>query len=543
MQPSPSSSALPDPASDQGPDPDRVTPAQAGAGADTPAIKAAAKAEPPKDEASALDANTEAKTEGPKAVPKLVSVATPVVAAPTAAKPADAAPAATPAVAAPAVAKPAVIAPVAAKLADAAPTPEAVPPAPAKPADAGSAVKPAVTAAKPAVLAPAAVKPAAAKPPLIASIRPVAPMAQLRPRHHMIVLSFVIVVFLPILVAATYLWAKATDQYASTVGFSVRREEASAALDVLGSLTGLSKSSSSDTDILYEFLRSQKLVDDLDAELNLRSNWSKPQSDPVFAFNPAGSAEDLLDYWRRMVRTSYDGSTGLIEVRVLAFTPDDATTIAQAVLDESSRMINQLSAVAREDAVRYAREELTVVQERLRAAREAITAFRVKNQIVDPTTDFQTQAGLIGILENRLADAQIEVELLSDSAATDPRLIQANRRIEVIEARIASERSKVGTNGAGGDQKDYAELAADYERLAVDREFAERAYVAALATYDSAVAESQRKNRYLAAHIMPTKAETSRYPERFSLLGLLALFLFLAWAIGTLVVYSLKDRR
>jgi capsular polysaccharide transport system permease protein len=267
--------------------------------------------------------------------------------------------------------------------------------------------------------------------------------------------------------------------------------------------------------------------------------WSRPQGDPIFAFDPSGSSEDLLDYWKGMVRTSYDSATGLIEVRVLAFTPDEATIIAQALLDESSRMINDLSANAREDAVRYGREELTVTQDRLRAAREAITAFRVKNQIVDPATDFQTQAGLLGILESRLVEAQIEMDLLGEASVADPRLAQVRHRIEVIEARIAAERGKVGTNG----QKDYASLAADYERLAVDREFAEQAYVAALASYDTAKAESQRKNRYLAAHIMPTKAEASRYPERLSILGVLALFLLLTWAIGTLIVYSLKDRR
>ena len=56
---------------------------------------------------------------------------------------------------------------------------------------------------------------------------------------------------------------------------------------------------------------------------------------------------------------------------------------------------------AREDAVRYTREDLTTAEDRLRAAREAVTAFRVKNQIVDPTTDFQTQAGLITGLKAR----------------------------------------------------------------------------------------------------------------------------------------------
>ena len=374
------------------------------------------------------------------------------------------------------------------------------------------------------------------------AIRPVVALARIRARHRVLLGSLALIVLLPILVAAAYLWGKAEDQYASTVGFSVRREEGGAALDMLGGLTGLSQAGSSDSDILYEYLRSQKLVADLDAKLNLRAIWSKPESDPVFAFDPSGSIEDLLDYWQRMVRTSYDSSTGLIEVQVLAFDPDNATLIAQRLLDESARMINDLSAVAREDAVRYAREDLTTTESRLRDAREAVTAFRVKNQIVDPSTDFQAQAGLVGRLENELAQAQIEIDLLSDSPAGDPRLLQAKRHLEVIEARIAAERSKVGKDSSASG-RDYAALASEYERLAVDREFAERAYIAALATYDGAKAESQRKSRYLAAHVMPTKAEVSRFPERLWILALLALGLVLLWSIAALVAYSLKDRR
>ena len=374
----------------------------------------------------------------------------------------------------------------------------------------------------------------------LAAAGPMAGVAQLRPRHRLLFLSFLVVVILPLLVSAAYLWGVAKDQYASTVGFSVRREDASAATDILGGLTSLTKSSSSDTDILYEYLRSQKLVADMDARVDLRGIWSKPWGDPVFVLDPDGSIEDLLDYWQSMVRTSYDSSTGLIEVRVLAFDPQDATRIAQELLDQSAKMINELSAAAREDAVRYSREELALAEDRLRSAREAVTAFRVKNQIVDPTTDFQTQAGLVTLLENQLAEAQIEMDLLADAAENDPRLVQAKRRAEVIMARIAAERAKVGADGGA---KDLAALAADYERLLVDREFAEQSYVAALSAYDSASAESQRTSRYLAAHVLPTTAEVSRYPERFSILGLMALFLGLLWSIGTLIVYSVKDRR
>lgn len=382
------------------------------------------------------------------------------------------------------------------------------------------------------------------------TVRPTVAHAKVRPRHRALMFSFMLLVLLPIIVSAWYLWARAADQYASTVGFSVRREEVSSTMDLLGGLMGLSASSSSDTDILYEFLQSQKLVSDMQANVGLRQMWSRPENDPVFSFNPEGSIEDLVSYWQRMVRISYDGNSGLIEVRVLAFDPDDATKIAQALFDESSNMINELSAIAREDAIRYAREELESAQIRLKDAREKIRGFRIKYQLVDPSTNIQSLAGLLGSLQNQLAEAQIELNLLTDSVPTaDPRRLQAQRRITVIETLIAAERGKVGLGTSASVQNsdvqddEYAAILSEYESLTMDLEFSERAYLTALASYDAAQAEAPRKTRYLAAHIMPTSAEMSRFPERLTYFGLITLFLTLTWAISALVVYSLKDRK
>ena len=50
------------------------------------------------------------------------------------------------------------------------------------------------------------------------------------------------------------------------------------------------------------------------------------------------------------MRISYDQSTGLIELRVLAFDPVMAQQVAQAIVSESQDMINALSKQAREDA-------------------------------------------------------------------------------------------------------------------------------------------------------------------------------------------------
>lgn len=368
---------------------------------------------------------------------------------------------------------------------------------------------------------------------------------RLRLRHYGIFASFVLCVLAPVVIAVTYLFAVAKDQYTSSIGFAVRSEEISSALALLGGLSSLSGTSSSDTDILYQFIQSQELVEKLDSRLDLHTIYSKPGFDPVFAFDPDGSIEDLTAYWQRMVRIFYDNGTGLIELRVHAFTADDAQAVAQAIFDESSIMINRLSATARADATRYAREELERSTERLRMARIALTQFRSRTQIIDPSADIQGQMGLLSNLQQQQAGAMIELALLRETASPeDPRIAQGERRIAVIEAMIAEERRKLGVGATGTeDGSDLSTLVGEFERLTVDREFAERAYVAALTAFENAQAEAQRKSRYLAAYSGPTLAQEPLYPRRIILTLLVFSISLMLWAIGLLVYYSVRDRR
>jgi len=378
------------------------------------------------------------------------------------------------------------------------------------------------------------------------SFGPPAGPAKVKGRHMFLLSSFVFVVLAPAFFTAFYLWMRAADQYASDVGFSVRTEEKGSAIELLGGITELSGSSSSDTDILFSFLSSQELVRKVDAQVDLKAIWSRvdPAQDPFFAFDPSGTIEDLQDHWDRMISIVYDSGTGLIDLEVLAFDPIDAQNIAQAILDECDSMINALSSIAREDSIRYTEEELGRAVERLKNARRTLTEFRNRTQIVDPSIDTQNQMGLLVTLQQQLAESLIEYDLLEDTArANDPRVTQAERRIEVINARIASERRKLGLGENGGSGEAFANLVGEYEGLIVDREFAEQAYTAALAAHDAALAEVRKQSRYLAAHVKPTLAEKSEHPKRIKIMALLILFSFFAWAILCLVFYSLRDRR
>jgi len=324
-----------------------------------------------------------------------------------------------------------------------------------------------------------------------------APESGLQLRHYLVMLSFVGMVIAPLLGAGFYLYTLAADQYTSKVGFSVRKEEAGAAVDALIGNIGFSGSSSSDTDILYEYIQSQKLVRTVDEALDLHAIYGKPRFDWYYRLDEDAAIEDLVDYWLSMVRIFYDPGTGLIELEIRAFDP----------------------------------------------ARQALTKFRNETQIVDPTADIQGRMGLVNSLQEQLAEALIDLDLLSENTSqSDPRVTQASRKIEVIEKRITEERAKLGVTGDGGAGA-FADLVGKFEILQVDLEFAQKSYLSALAAYDSAAADAGRKSIYLAAYTEPTLAETAIHPRRAIILAVLGVLLLGSWATLVLIYYSLKDRR
>tara|TARA_R100000322_G_scaffold94439_8_gene59102 strand:+ start:7554 stop:8744 length:1191 start_codon:yes stop_codon:yes gene_type:complete len=380
-------------------------------------------------------------------------------------------------------------------------------------------------------------------------VRPMAGPARRRKRHVGLLASILVIVGLPLAVIAWYAFARAVDQYASDLGFTVRQEEQGQTQALLGNLAQLAGPSASggalDGDILNEFIQSQGLVREVDARLDLWAHYSAPyETDPVFALKPGGTIEDLVAYWQRVVTIDYDQATGLIGVEVRAFAPEYAQAVAQAVLEESQTLVNNLNAAARQDLQDAAERDVAQALVRLKDAREALVGFRTRTQIVDPETDLETRMGVQNSLQQQLAQALVEYDLLAQSAGeTAPSVIQAERRIAVIRDRLAQEREAFASDQSYAGVEGYPSLIAQYESLTVDREYAEETYRAALAQLDAAKAGASRQTRYLAAYVLPTQPEAPAYPQRTQIVLMALLFLSLGWALVALVYYSIRDRR
>jgi capsular polysaccharide transport system permease protein len=369
--------------------------------------------------------------------------------------------------------------------------------------------------------------------------RPVVP--RMKRRYLAIIASFAILVIVPVAVVTVYMYTVAKDQYHSVAAFSIRSEEANAAVSgLLGALTQVSSGSANDPDILFEYIRSQDIVAELKREIDLSALFRKAPGDPVFNLTDDATIEDLYEKWMSMVNVTHESSNGILEVDARAFTPEDAQIIVAAIVRKSSNLVNELSRIANEDNIRFATDELRATENALYEVRRKLTAFRRTNQIVDPVADAQGQLGILTALQTELARALIEQDTLSSFAQPDdPRIASNDVRIAAISKRIDAERANLQGNATGTQLDIFSE----YEDLLVQQEFAKASYTQALASLATANADARRQARYVAVHIEPTLAEQSLYPQREVIVALTALFAMLAWAVLALGYYNVRDNR
>ncbi len=242
---------------------------------------------------------------------------------------------------------------------------------------------------------------------------------------------------------------------------------------------------------------------------------------------------------------SLDPIASILTIEARAFAPAEAQAIAAAILAASADLVNRLADTARKDAVRYASVELGGAEERLRAIRVKLRAFRDIEQEVDPSQNAYIAIALVAELEEELSQTRVQLDLLRGALdETAPRIVLLSRQVNSLEVRIAAERTRLGSGTVSGDggQRPLSQIVGEFEELIVDREFAEQSYTLALATYQQAQAEARRRPRYLAPHIEPTLSNEPEYPDRPPLVASLFLLALAGWSILVLAGYNIRDR-
>ncbi|HEV2300802.1 MAG TPA: hypothetical protein VGR91_04460 [Stellaceae bacterium] len=290
--------------------------------------------------------------------------------------------------------------------------------------------------------------------------------------------------------------------------------------------------------ILYQYIQSPALLKKLDAELHLRDYYSGSKVDYLSRMNKNASFEKFLFYYNWYVSASYSLG-GYLTVDVEAFDPKFTLELSQAIVKASDRMINDLTARARQNEVKYAQDELTRQEERLRKARLALTSFQNAHTDINPPASANQFTGIVGKLQSDLSAARTQLsDTLSYMSPNSPQVATIKFKIAALEKQLKEQRQQLANNGGGIP---YSKILEEYSRLQVNEEFAKNAYQAAQQGLEVARADAARQQSYLvdfAPPYLPDKASLT-VPILYTLTVFAAsLVLF---GIGSLIAAAFRD--
>lgn len=362
--------------------------------------------------------------------------------------------------------------------------------------------------------------------------------------------SLLLAVVLPTVVAGSYLYGFATDQYVSEFRFSVRQQHAfrgdSASLaSALGGGNPL-MAVIGDSQIVVGYLESQQILSDIASKVDIKAVYARDDVDWLARMSADASAERQLRYWKTVVDPFFDMTSGIVTVKVRAFSPNDAKKVADAALLLSERLVNEISERSHRDAVAYSEQQAAISEARLKAAGVAIASYRNANAVLFP----QIQATATSAVEGRINDALVEARANLSSLQTQgialgsPQVRTLQARVAALDGELTRFQSQMtyDPSAAGGNRvAPLASVISGYSTLETEEKISEKVLERSLAALQSARDEANQQQVYLAAFVRPAAAQESIYPIRWRVIAEAALGGFAAWCLGMLLFHGIRD--
>jgi capsular polysaccharide transport system permease protein len=332
---------------------------------------------------------------------------------------------------------------------------------------------------------------------------------------------FLLTVVAPTALAILYFGLFASDVYVSESQFVVRSPDKPAAsgLGVLLKSAGFSNAGD-EIFAAHEYVRSRDALKELnrnDAVVHAYGNSGVSIFD---RFNPLGldgSFEDLYDYYRGKVRVDYATTSSITTLTVRAFSARDAQQFNRQLLERSEELVNRLNNRGRSDLVRFATEEVVEAKIAAREAALSLARFRNASGILDPEKQATLQLQMVSKLQDELIGARTQLQQLRAMAPENPQIPILETRINSLSREIDEQLGLVA-----GSRRSLSNSAAQYQRLQLEREFADRRLAAAMNSLEEARNEARRKQAYVERIVQPSLPDEATEPRR--LRGIFATF-------------------
>jgi capsular polysaccharide transport system permease protein len=359
-------------------------------------------------------------------------------------------------------------------------------------------------------------------------------------------LSFLLLVALPVCLAVVYYFFIASDQYVSEFKFAVRDAKSASSGAATGMTDILSFASpganSLESYMVTEYIKSEPAVKELQARIDLRALYSRPEIDWLGRFHEDRPMESFTSYWNRKVSAQFDQITGIGTARVRAYRPEDAYLIATTLVSMSEELINNMATRPQRDAIRAAEADLKKVEDRLKEVGARLAHFRNTEQVIEPGSNVVTSnVQLAQTLRAELAKLRTDLSALTrqnlDPKA--PMVLALQSRIRATREQLAAIEGEVAQSREGANP--LSKIMSDYEQLDLERQYAQESVKMALRTLDDARSRAVFQHMYVTPFISPNLPQRSTYPQRLTSVAIVALGALLLWTAGLLFFRSVRE--
>lgn len=326
--------------------------------------------------------------------------------------------------------------------------------------------------------------------------------------------AFLLLVALPSSFAIVFYALIAAPRYVSETRIVVRSASTvrMTGLDLLFRTIGFSKAVD-DAYVVRDYLLSRDILRDLDAAgLSVRAIFTRPQADRLSRhprFWRHDSQEALHEYFLDRVSVTEDDAKGILTLRVIAFTADDAHGLARAMVRLAEAMINRMNERSQRDATASAEEEVRLARREIADAQMALTSFRNNEALIDPSRASLSVIETIAQLSTDLSYVRAELAQVQKNSPGSPVIPSLRSRIAALEGRIQIEQRKVA--GAEGS---LSNKIAAYDQLSLRRAIAEQRLTAAIGSLEAAGQEARRQHIYIEQVVAPAWPDAPMEPRR-----------------------------
>lgn len=351
---------------------------------------------------------------------------------------------------------------------------------------------------------------------------------------------FMITVVIPTLLSVSYFGIFASDVYVSESRFIVRSPEKPQMSGVGVLLKGAGFSNAGDEIFAAQsYVNSRDALKALNRDHAFRNAFTSPGISIFDRFDPlglSGSFESLYVYYQGKVRTEHDTSSSITTLSVKAYSPEDARRFNEQLLVIAEATVNRLNGRARSDLIRTSSAEVMAAKERASQAALALSSFRNREGVVDPERQATVQLQMISKLQDGLIATRAQLAQLRSIAPRNPQIVVLEAQVRSLTKDIATELDKVA-----GDRKSLSSTVAQYQRLQLESQFADRQLASAMASLQEAENEARRKQAYVERIVQPSMPDYAIEPRRLRGVVSTLLFSLIAWGVLSMMVAGVRE--